>query len=86
MAQLLNLLAAIALLVWSTQFVRSAILEGFGSRLRYLVARAVANRGSAVATGAVVTLVLQSGTATTLIVSGFVRQGILTLPMALAVR
>lgn len=85
MAQLLNLLAAIALLVWSTQLVRSAILEGFGARLRYLVARAVANRGSAVATGALVTLVLQSSTATTLIVSSFVGQGILTLPMALAV-
>ena len=85
MAQLLNLLAAIALLVWSTQFVRSAILDGFGTSLRYLVARAVASKGSAVATGALVTLVLQSGTATTLIVSGFVGQGILSLPMALAV-
>ena len=85
MAQLLNLLAAIALLVWSTQLVRSAILEGFGANLRYLVARAVAHRGSAVATGALVTLVLQSSTATTLIVSSFVGQGLLTLPMALAV-
>lgn len=85
MAQLLNLLAAIALLVWSTQLVRSAILEGFGANLRYRVARAVANRGSAVATGALVTLVLQSSTATTLIVASFVGQGILTLPMALAV-
>ncbi|MFG5407017.1 Na/Pi cotransporter family protein [Piscinibacter sakaiensis] len=85
MAQLLNLLAAIALLVWSTQFLRAAILEGFGSRLRYLVARAVANRASAVATGMAITLVLQSGTATTLLVAGFVGQGILALPMALAI-
>lgn len=84
MTQLLNLLAAIALLIWASGVVRSSILVAFGSRLRYMLARAAGNRFSAAGSGFAITTVLQSSTATALIASGFVGQGILSLPLALA--
>jgi phosphate:Na+ symporter len=65
MKHLLNLLAAIALLVWGTHLVRTGILRVFGANLR--------------------TALVQSSTATALIVSSFVGQGLVTLPLALAV-
>ena len=84
MTQLLSLLAAIALLIWATGVMRSSLLEAFGTRLRYLLARAAGNRVSAAGSGFAITAVLQSSTATALIVSGFVAQRILSLPLALA--
>ena len=84
MTQLLSLLAAIALLVWATHFVRAAVLQMFGTRLRHLLARGAGNTGSALLAGLGATAALQSSTATALIVSGFVGQGLLGLPVALA--
>jgi phosphate:Na+ symporter len=84
MTQLLSLLAAIALLIWASGVMRSSLLEAFGTRLRYLLARAAGNRVSAAGSGFAITALLQSSTATALIVSGFVGQRILSLPLALA--
>ncbi len=85
MKHLLNLLAAIALLVWGTHLVRTGILKVFGANLRSVLAHSVANRGAAAISGLGVTALVQSSTATALIVSSFVGQGLVTLPMALAV-
>ncbi len=85
MKHLLNLLAAIALLVWGTHLVRTGILRVFGASLRNVIAHSVANRWAAMLSGLGVTAVVQSSTATALIVSAFVGQGLITLPMALAV-
>ena len=85
MTHLLNLLAAIALLVWGTHLVRTGILRVFGANLRNVLAKSVTNRGAAVLSGIGVTALVQSGTATALIVSAFVGQGLMTLPSALAV-
>src|SRR3954468_12921365 len=82
---LLNLLAAIALLVWGTHLVRTGILRVFGANLRQVLARSISNRYTAAIAGVGVTAVLQSSTATALIVSAFVGQGLITLPLALAV-
>jgi len=84
MTQLLNLFAAIALLIWGSGVMRSSLLEAFGTRLRYMLARAAGNRVSAAGSGFAITAVLQSSTATALIVSSFVGQRILSLPLALA--
>ncbi|MGK6306040.1 Na/Pi cotransporter family protein [Variovorax sp. DT-64] len=84
MAQLLNLLAAIALLIWASGLMRSSLLKAFGTRLRYMLARAAGNRVTAAGSGFAITAVLQSSTATALIVSGFVGQRIMSLPLALA--
>ncbi len=85
MKHLLNLLAAIALLVWGTHLVRTGILRVFGSSLRDVLARSIRNRTGAAFAGLGVTALLQSSTATALIVSSFVGQGLVTLPLALAV-
>ncbi|MEO6292243.1 MAG: Na/Pi cotransporter family protein [Burkholderiaceae bacterium] len=85
MKQLLNLLAAIALLVWGTHLVRTGILRVFGANLRHILAQATGNRVTAALAGVGVTAVVQSSTATALIVSAFVGQGLVTLPAALAV-
>ncbi|KQT09590.1 Na/Pi cotransporter family protein [Ramlibacter sp. Leaf400] len=85
MKHLLNLLAAIALLVWGTHLVRTGILRVFGANLRQVLARSIGNRYTAAVSGIGVTALLQSSTATALIVSAFVGQGLITLPLALAV-
>ncbi|MGH8829909.1 MAG: Na/Pi cotransporter family protein, partial [Polaromonas sp.] len=85
MKHLLNLLAAIALLVWGTHLVRTGILRVFGANLRHVLARSISNRYAAACSGIGVTALVQSSTATSLIVSSFVGQGLVVLPLALAV-
>ena len=85
MTHLLNLFAAIALLVWGTHLVRTGILRVFGANLRSILAHSTGNRFAAVVSGIGVTAVVQSSTATALIVSAFVGQGLMSLPSALAV-
>ena len=85
MTHLLNLLAAIALLVWGTQLVRTGIVRVFGASLRNILSKSVSNRLTAMVSGVGVTALVQSSTATALIVSSFVGQGLMSLPSALAV-
>lgn len=85
MKHLLNLLAAVALLIWGTHLVRTGILRVFGADLRQLIAHSVSTRFTAVLSGMGVTALVQSSTATALIVSSFVGQGLVTLTAALAV-
>ena len=56
MEHLLNLLAAIALLVWATYIVRTGVLRLFGANLRELIAHSVGNRARAMLAGLAVTL------------------------------
>ena len=85
MTHLLNLLAAIALLVWGTHLVRKGILQVFGSKLRSVLGVGMKNRFTAMLSGFAVTALVQSSTATALIVSSFVGQGLVGLTPALAV-
>ena len=85
MTHLLNLLAAIALLVWGTHLVRKGILRVFGGNLRRILNVGMRNRFTALLSGLGVTALVQSSTATALIVSSFVGQGLVSLTSALAV-
>ena len=85
MKHLLNLLAAVALLVWGTHLVRTGVLRVFGANLRRILARSMGNRLTAALSGIGVTALVQSSTATALITSAFVGQGLIGLPSALAV-
>ena len=85
MLHLLNLLAAIALLVWGTHIVRTGVLRIFGANLRQVLAHSVSNRGLAMLAGIGVTSVVQSSTATCMIVASFVGQGLIGTASALAV-
>jgi phosphate:Na+ symporter len=85
MKHLLNLLAAVALLVWGTHLVRTGVLRVFGANLRKFLARSMRNRFTSALSGIAVTALVQSSTATSLMTSSFVGQGLVTLPAALAV-
>jgi phosphate:Na+ symporter len=85
MLHLLNLLAAISLLVWGTYIVRTGILRVFGENLREVLAASVRNRWLAAVAGMAVTGLVQSSTATCLIVASFVGQGLIATAPALAV-
>ncbi len=85
MIHLLNLLAAIALLVWGTHIVRADMLRVFGESLRNVLARSFKNRVAALLAGLGVTGLVQSSTATCLIVASFVGKGLVATGAALAV-
>lgn len=85
MKHLLNLLAAIALLVWGTHLVRTGVLRVFGANLRKILVHSMRNRFTAALSGIGVTALVQSSTATSLMTSSFVGQGLVALPAALAV-
>jgi len=82
---LLNLLAAIALLVWGTHIVRTGMLRVFGENLRHVLALSFSNRFTAALAGLGVTTLVQSSTATCLIVASFVGSGLVGTAAALAV-
>jgi phosphate:Na+ symporter len=85
MQHLLNLLAAISLLVWGTYIVRSGMLRVMGGSLRKVLAVSTANRLKAALAGVGVTAIVQSSTATALIVSSFVARDLMPMASALAV-
>jgi phosphate:Na+ symporter len=82
---LLNLLAAIALLVWGTHIVRTGMLRVLGENLRHVLSRSVDNRFTAALAGLGVTSLVQSSTATCLIVASFVGTGLVGSAAGLAV-
>lgn len=85
MLHLLNLLAAIALLVWGTHIVRTGMLRVFGENLRSVLSRSFSNRFSALIAGLGVTSLVQSSTATCLILASFAAKGLVATGAALAV-
>jgi phosphate:Na+ symporter len=85
MQNLLNLLAGVSLLVWATHIVRTGILRIYGGDLRRILRHSVRNRFSALLAGLGVTGLIQSSTATALIVAAFAGQGLIDTAPALAV-
>jgi phosphate:Na+ symporter len=84
MLHLLNLLAAISLLVWGTHIVRTGVLRVFGENLRRVLAKSFSHRATAMLAGMGVTGLVQSATATCLIVASFVGKGLVSTGAALA--
>ena len=78
-------MSAIALLVWGTQIVRTGILRVFGERLRQVLAVSMNSRLNAMAAGLAVTSLVQSSTATCLIVTSFLGRNLVPLSAALVV-
>ncbi|MBM7062583.1 Na/Pi cotransporter family protein [Pseudomonas sp. UL073] len=85
MLTLLNLLSAVALLIWGTHIVRTGILRVFGSQLRGVLSHNMRRRPLAFAAGIGVTALVQSSNATALLVTSFVAQGLMALGPALAI-
>src|SRR5690349_6079891 len=82
---LLDLAGGIALLLWGLHMVQSGILRAFGSDLRRFLGLALKNRFASFAAGLGVTALLQSSTATGLMATGFVKDGLIGLAPALAI-
>ncbi|MEJ0092440.1 MAG: Na/Pi cotransporter family protein [Methylocella sp.] len=82
---LVDLAGAIALLLWGAHMVQTGIQRAFGSRLRAILGNALKNRLRAFFAGMGVTAVIQSSTATGIMVASFVAGGFFDLIPALAV-
>src|SRR5258705_8215328 len=82
---LLDLMGGVALLLWGLHMVRSGIMRAFGSELRRMLGTALRNRFLALLAGIGVTALLQSSTATGLLITSFAARGLVDLVPALAV-
>ncbi len=82
---LLNLAGAIALLLWGVQMVQSGVQRAFWSELRRFLGHALDNRIKAAAAGLGVTAILESSTATGLMIASFAGAGFVAFVPALAV-
>ncbi|MGH6945293.1 MAG: Na/Pi cotransporter family protein [Geminicoccaceae bacterium] len=82
---LIQLLGAVALLLWGTRMVRTGMLRAFGADLRHILRVSLRNRVMAFLAGLGVTSILQSSTATALVVASFAGRGLVATAPALAV-
>jgi phosphate:Na+ symporter len=82
---LLDLMGGVALLLWGLHMVRSGVMRAFGSGLRRFLGAALQNRFLALLAGIGVTALLQSSTATGLLMTSFAARGLVDLVPALAV-
>ena len=82
---ILDLAGGIALLLWGLHMVQSGILRAFGADLRRLLGLALRNRVTSFLAGTGVTALLQSSTATGLMTTTFVKDGLIGLVPALAI-
>ncbi len=80
-----TLMGGVALLLWSVRMVRTGMTRAFGASLRSLLGKACSNRARAFAVGVGVTGLLQSATATALLLASFASRKLVTLPLALAI-
>jgi phosphate:Na+ symporter len=78
-------LGSVALLLWGVRMVRTGMTRAFGAALRRAIAVYARTRLAAFCAGIGVTGVLQSSTATTLLLASFAARGLIALPLALAV-
>jgi phosphate:Na+ symporter len=82
---LLQLAGYVALLLWGVHMVQTGVQRAFGAKLRSFLGGALRSRLNAFLAGIGVTAILQSSTATGLMVTGFAAGGLVDLVPALAV-
>lgn len=82
---LLTLLGSVALMLWGVRMVRTGMTRAFGPQLRTMLWQASQKRVTAFGTGIVVSAILQSSTATALLLASFAGRGLIPLAPALAI-
>lgn len=82
---LIDLLGAVALLLWGLRMVREGATRALGASLRQWIGIGTRNRFAAFGAGLVTTLILQSSTATSLLTASFAGRGLMTTGMGIAV-
>jgi phosphate:Na+ symporter len=82
---LLALFGGLALLLYGMQLIGDGLQRAAGGHLRHLLTSMTRNRLAAVGSGALVTAIIQSSSATTLMLIGFVSTGLLSFRQSLGV-
>ncbi len=82
---LIELLGGVALLLWGVHVINGGVQRAFGGELRRILGDGLKSRTAALLAGLGVTAMLQSSTATALMISSFSGVGALDLTPALAV-
>ena len=80
--EILGLLGGLALFLHGMQMMSSGLEAAAGSKMKGILERLTANRFLGVLVGALITAVIQSSSATTVMVVGFVNAGMMTLNQA----
>ncbi|MBP3887281.1 MAG: Na/Pi cotransporter family protein [Cellulosilyticum sp.] len=78
----MGLLGGLALFLYGMQMMSSGLEAAAGNKMKQILERLTANRFLGVVVGAVITAVIQSSSATTVMVVGFVNSGMMTLRQA----
>ncbi len=78
----LSLLGGLALFLYGMQMMSEGLEAAAGNRMKDILEKLTANRFFAVAVGAGITAIIQSSSATTVMVVGFVSAGMMTLNQA----
>lgn len=79
---ILNLMGGLALFLYGMQMMGSGLEAAAGNKMKRILERLTTNRFMGVAVGAGITAVIQSSSATTVMVVGFVNSGMMTLQQA----
>lgn len=82
---LINIIGGVCLLLWGLRMVRTGITRAFGANLRKVVSASTGNRFLSFLSGIGVTALLQSSTATAMIIASFASRGLITVAAGLAV-
>ena len=85
LTDILTLLGALGLFLYGMKVMSDALLELAGDRMRRIMSTTASNRLFAVMTGFTITAIIQSSSATTLMVISFTNAGLLTLREAIGV-
>ncbi|MBO5460365.1 MAG: Na/Pi cotransporter family protein [Ruminococcus sp.] len=79
---ILGLLGGLALFLYGMQMMSDGLEDAAGNKMKQILEKLTANRFLGVAVGAGITAVIQSSSATTVMVVGFVNSGMMTLNQA----
>lgn len=79
---ILGLLGGLALFLYGMQMMSAGLEDAAGNQMKQILERLTSNRFLGVAVGAGITAVIQSSSATTVMVVGFVNSGMMTLKQA----
>ncbi len=82
---LIEIFGGVALMLWGIRMVRTGVMRSFGAELRRILSMSAGKPIKGFGVGFLVTTVLQSSTATTLILSSFAGRGLITGSAALAI-
>ena len=82
LTDLIGLLGGLGLFLYGMQMMSNGLEAAAGKRMKKILEKLTANRFLGVVVGAVITAVIQSSSATTVMVVGFVNSGMMTLQQA----